>query len=217
MGFLDDIGSILGGIAAPAQNQAQSRPQGQAGGGGLLGELLGPGILGGLLGAFLPGKGGALRTGGAAALAAMLWNKYKDRILPPAETSAPLAAPQAAVAAGSASPATVRLIRAMVFAAKSDGRVDDQEKAAINDRLKQLQAGPETAQLVAQAMSEPLDPHLVAEGVSDPQEAMALFLASCAVIKVDQFMENTYLEALAKELGIPADMIKDIETEARNT
>lgn len=209
MGFLDDLGSLLG-AAAPAQNQAQSRSQG-----GGLSEILGPGVLGGLLGAFLPGKGGALKTGGVTALAAMLWSKYKDRILPPAAGTDQPTVSQATAAAGPASPATVRLIRAMVFAAKSDGRIDDQEKTAINDRLKQLQAGPETAQLVAQAMNEPLDPQLVADGVSDPQEAMALFLASCAVIKVDQFMENTYLEALAKALGLPADMMKDIEAEAR--
>jgi uncharacterized membrane protein YebE (DUF533 family) len=209
MGFLDDLGSLLN--AAVPQGQQQNQARNQSGG---LGELLGPGVLGGLTGAFLPGKGGALKTGGAAALASMLWNKYKDRILPPEQTaSASPAMPQAAVAA-SASPATVRLIRAMVFAAKSDGRIDDQEQAAINDRLGQLQAGPETAQLAAQALNEPLDPHLVADGVSDPQEAMALFLASCAVIKADQFMENTYLEALAKALGVPADMIKDIEAEA---
>jgi len=213
MGFLDDLGSLLNAAVPQGQQPNQSRSQ-SGGQGGMLGELLGPGILGGLIGAFLPGKGGALKTGGAAALAAMLWNKYKDRILPPEETaSARPVIPQAA-AAVSASPATVRLIRAMVFAAKSDGRIDDEEQAAINDRLKQLQAGPETAQLVSQALNEPLDPHLVADGVSDPQEAMALFLASCAVIKADQFMESTYLEALAKALGVPADMIKDIEAEA---
>lgn len=210
MGFLDDLGSLLGGGTASAQNQAQDRKQG-----GGLSEILGPGVLGGLLGAFLPGKGGALRTGGVAALSAMLWNKYKDRILPPAAGSSQPAVSQAPAAAGSVSPATVRLIRAMVFAAKSDGHIDDREQEAIKERLKQIQAGPETVQLVTQAMSEPLDPRLVAEGVSDPQEAMALFLASCAVTKVDQFMESAYLEALAKALGLPDDMIKDIEAEAR--
>ena len=44
---------------------------------------------------------------------------------------------------------------------------------------------------------------------------MALFLASSAVIQPDNFMGNTYLDALAAALGIPPEMKKDIEDQAR--
>lgn len=231
MGLLDEFQSMLSGSGQTSQaggnagfpgglqsifgGSSQMAPaSGKSGG---LGDVLGPGLLGGLIGAFLPGRGGLLRTGGASALAAMLWNKYKDRLRPPQAGTEP--APMAAVtdqtgAPAETDPAAVRLIRAMVFAAKSDGQIDQTEQAAINQRLKQLGGGPMTEQIVNQAVNEPLDPNLVAAGVSGPQEAMALFLASCSVIQLDHFMENSYLDALATALGLPPEMKKDIEAEA---
>ena len=206
-GILDGLQSMFGG----------GRPDSAAGKSGGLGDILGPGLLGGLLSAFLPGQGGMLRTGGVTALAAMLWNKYQDRLKPPRAGSEP--APMAGVsdqgaAGGQPDPAAVRLIRAMVFAAKSDGRIDPDEQAAISRRLKQLGAGPAPELLVNQAASEPLDPKLVAAGVSGPQEAIALFLASCAVIQPDNIMESGYLDSLAAALGLPPEMKKDIEAQA---
>jgi len=225
MGFLDELQSTLGSVlnnASPGQQAGRSTGQTRPGGGGLA-EIFGPGLLGGLIGAFLPGKGGMLKAGGATALATMLWNKYKDQILPPASpanTSAPAAlnvpAPPLTASDGTTLDApTSRIIRAMVYAAKSDGHIDDSEKSAISQRLSQLNAGPAASQLVAQAMGEPLDPAKVAAGVTDPQEAMALFLASCSVIDIDNFMENAYLDGLAKALGLPDEMKQEIQNEAR--
>ena len=227
MGFLDELQSTLGSVLNNASSSQsgvsrQNNQSRQASGGGLS-DILGPGLLGGLIGAFLPGKGGMLKTGGATALAAMLWNKYKDQILPPASpsnTSAPaaLTAPAQPLAASDGTTLdnpTSRIIRAMVYAAKSDGHIDDNEQAAISQRLRQLEAGPAASQLLAQAMNEPLDPAKVAAGVIDPQEAMALFLASCSVVRLDNFMENAYLDGLAKALGLPEEMKKEIQEEAQ--
>lgn len=230
MSFMDQLQSTLdsvlnngspnrSGMGRPVN---QSRPA-QTGGSGGLTDILGPGLLGGLIGAFMPGRGGMLKAGGATALAAMLWNKYKDRIVPPASpanTSAPAAlstpAPPLTTSDGTTlDDSTSRIIRAMVYAAKSDGHIDDNEQAAISQRLRQLDAGPAASQLVAQAMNEPLDPTKVAAGVDDPKEAMALFLASCSVISLDNFMENAYLDGLAKALGLPEEMKKEIQDEAQ--
>lgn len=220
MGFLDDLQSTLGSVlnnSSPGQTSRQTR----AGGG--LAEILGPGVLGGLIGAFLPGRGGMLKAGGATALATMLWNKYKDQIFPPASpanTSAPAAlntpAPPLTAPDGTDLDATTsRIIRAMVYAAKSDGHIDEQERSAISQRLQQMSSGPAASQLVAQALNEPLDPTKVAAGVTDPQEAMALFLASCSVVDIDNFMENAYLDALAKALGLPDEMKNEIQAESK--
>ncbi|UQZ90653.1 DUF533 domain-containing protein [Deltaproteobacteria bacterium Smac51] len=220
MGIFDDLQSMLGTAISGRADSTSSKT-----GGGFT-ELLGPAVLGGLISAILPGKsgtGGVLRAGGGTALATLLWNKYKDRILPTTAKGAPdaqmvrvdPAASSTGLTRVEADPSLVRLIRAMVFAAKSDGQIDDNEKQAINNRLSQMGAGQEAAKIVAAAINEPLDPNLVAAGVTGPEEAMALFLASCSVIELDHFMENSYLDALAKVLGIPPEAKKDIEDAAK--
>lgn len=211
MGIFDNIQSMMGG--------AMSGGRGASGGG--MGEILGPAVLGGLISAILPGKsGGMMRVGGSTALATLLWNKYKDRVMPSApQPQASPARPQAAAAgtdffsatsASTPNPVLIRLIRAMVFAAKSDGHIDDNEKQAINTRLSQMGAGPELAKIASNAINEPLDPALVAAGVSDPEEAMTIFVASCSVINLDHFMENSYIDALAVALGIPVEAKHDV-------
>ncbi len=156
-----------------------------------------------------------LKSGGATALATYLWTKYKDRIVPPGRSAQVQPVGATAALPAEIDPSVKRLIRAMVFAAKSDGHIDDTEQAAINARLSQMGAGPEAAEMVNQAINEPLDPQLVAEGVSNPEEAMTLFLVSSSVIHLDHFMENSYLDALAKALGLPDEMKNDIENKAR--
>ncbi len=209
MGFLDNLQSVLGSAAGGRSGSAAK--------GGGMGEVLGPAVLGGLISAILPGKsGGMLRVGGSTALATMLWNKYKDRVRP--AQAAPAASVPAADGAddffggpgAGPNPALARIIRAMVFAAKSDGHIDENEKRAINSRLSQLGSGPELAKIASAAVNEPLDPALVAAGVSGPEEAMSIFIASCSVIELDHFMENSYIDALAQALGIPPEAKQDV-------
>ncbi len=211
MGILDNLQSMLG---------ASSAPSGQGGG---LGAILGPGLIGGLLGAILPGKGGMLKSGAAAALASVLWNKYQNSIsVPPAAKGQPTAYNQSGAGAYSRpaafeqplAPELVRLIRAMIYAAKSDGLIDEEEKAAIRQRLEGQAENPALMRLMEQLVNEPVDPALVAAGVTSPQESLQLFLASCAVIKIDSFMENSYIDALAAALGIPQEMKQEVQAEA---
>ncbi len=214
----------LGGMAnterrAPAQSQS-SLP-GSLGG---LSELLGPSLLGGLAGALLTGKplrglaGGALLAGGGLAL----WNKYKSLIqanysgAPGAQSRAdaglfpPAAARPDEPIHSSPGERAARIVRALVFAAKSDGHIDDKEQAAIYENLKKLGIGAAAQQLVSQALTEPLDPELIAKGVSNEEEALEVFAISCAVVDIDHFMERSYLEALGSALRIPGDIQKEI-------
>lgn len=191
-------------------NQAAGGRDGQAGGLGNLGGLLGPAVLGGLAGALLTSKaargiaGGALLAGGGA----MLWNKYKDRLGQVYQND-----PDPALGGPPASPEerAKRLVRALVFAAKSDGHIDDKERQAVQASLAGLNIGADAETLVQQALDEPLDPRLIAEGVRNEEEALEIYTLSCAVIDVDHFMERSYLDALAAALKIPADVQKDLE------
>ena len=107
----------------------------------------------------------------------------------------------------------IRLVRAMVFAAKSDGHIDDKEQQAIYDSLQKLNIGTDAQALVQRALKEPLDPALIAEGVKNEQEALEVFTLSCAVLDVDHFMERRYLDALAQALTIPDDVKNDLDTQ----
>lgn len=167
-----------------------------------LSGLLGPAALGGLAGLLLTSKAargtaaGALLAGGGA----LLWNKYKDRI------SAPGNAPEYGRLDSPPDRRAERLIRAMVFAAKSDGHIDDREQQAIREKMQSLNLGPEAEEIVQRAMQEPLDPASIARDVGNAGEALELYTFTCAVIDPDHFMERSYLEALGDALHIPADI-----------
>lgn len=63
----------------------------------------------------------------------VLWNKYQQKMRAQ-NTSA--RAPETAAAPTDVDPRSVRLITATVFAAKSDGHIDDHERANIETQLR---------------------------------------------------------------------------------
>ncbi|PPS58613.1 hypothetical protein CRX72_19940 [Pantoea sp. BRM17] len=153
-----------------------------------LGDLLGPGALGGLAGVLAGSKssrklltkfgGKALLLGGGAAAGALLWNKYKDRIR--------TAYPSASGTDGQQTPPdqrAERLIAALVFAAKSDGHIDEAEQAAIEKQIQQAGYGAQAESLIKQAMARPLDPQWLAAGVKNEEEDAILFRLSTDLFK----------------------------------
>jgi len=235
----DGLGSVLGNILGGGIQIGQAKQQSQAGlsglgglgnlAGGMLGNLgggglLGPAVLGGLLGALTGRKatrvvtGGALLAGGAA-----LWNMYKQRMQEESGKTGDgryLSQTSAKGFAALEQPAPVqeraeRLVRAMIFAAKSDGNIDAEEQRNITARIKELNIGPDAQTLVNKCLAEPLNPELIAKGVTSAEEALELFTLSCAIINVDHFMERSYLDALARALRIPDDIKNDIETKIK--
>ena len=174
-------------------------------------DLLGPAALGGLVGALLTSKaargvaGGALLAGGGA----FLWKKYQERF-----NQENAGNPQYAQLPSDAEERAKRIIRALVFAAKSDGHIDDAERAAVMREVGKLGFGKDAETVVSQALAEPLDPAALAAGVKNAGEALEIYALSCSVITVDHFMERGYLDALAKALCIPDDVKKDIEAKA---
>lgn len=230
MNFLQNIQSILAAGLGEAGG-TRSGSSGVSSGGDAAGDLfsglsdstkglLAPAALGGLVGALFTSStargiaGGALLAGAGAAL----WNKYKNRIVEEspqyrdAEATPLLPAGQGPLAPGSTEEERARrLVRALVFAAKSDGHIDEAEQKAIFAKLSELNVGPGGEALVRSALEEPLDPALIADGVKSADEALELYAVSCAVINIDHFMERGYLNALADALLIPQDVRKEME------
>lgn len=236
MDFLQNLQNMLGqGLSslgnanddsrsAPGRSNASATSDSSSSGGlGALSDLFSPAALGGLAGALFSGRGsrggassGGLDIGGmikgalVAGGGAYLWNKYKDRIMQ-ANADKPNY--------GQAAPADAkaeRMVRALVYAAKSDGHIDEKEQAAIEAQLKKMNLGSGGDALLRSVMNEPLDPERIAASVRDPEEALQLFTVSCAVLDIDQYMEKNYLDALAAALKIPADVRDEIENKLKS-
>ena len=195
-GWLNQLQSLLG------QKTSSSGEQG-------LSKLV-PGALGGLAGLLVANKSsrkllakygtGALLAGGGAIAGTVLWNKYKDDY---GQHTSPLDL------------RTERLILALVFAAKSDGHIDDKERSAIEQQLREAGVEEQGRTLVAQAIEQPLDPQRLAQSVKNEEEALELYFLSCAAIDIDHFMERSYLNALGDALKIPQDVRDGIEKDIR--
>lgn len=202
-GWLNQLQSMLG------QKTSGSGEQG-------LSKLLVPGALGGLAGLLVANKSsrkllakygtGALLAGGGAIAGTVLWNKYKDRV-----RAAHRDEPHYGEHTSPLDLRTERLILALVFAAKSDGHVDDNERAAIEQQLREAGVEEQGRTLVAQAIEQPLDPQRLALSVKNEEEALELYFLSCAAIDIDHFMERSYLNALGDALKIPQDVREGIE------
>lgn len=178
--------------------------------------MLAPGALGGLAGMLVASKssrklltrygGKALIIGGGAAAGAVLWNKYKQRVRETHQNDPGFGEWQTPV-----DQRAERLVTALVFAAKSDGHIDDRERAAIEQNIHQAGYGQDAETLIQQAMQRPLDPEWLAADVKNEEEALELYFLSCAAIDVDHFMERSYLSALGDALKIPQDVRDGIQ------
>ena len=185
-------------------------------GGNGLNEMLAPGALGGLAGLLIASKksrkllteygGKALIIGGSAAAGAVLWNKYKQRVRDTHQHDGGFGELQTP-----ADQRAERLVTALVFAAKSDGHIDDRERAAIERTIHESGYGQAAETLIQQAINRPLDPACLAADVKNEDEALELYFLSCAAIDIDHFMERSYLTALGDALKIPQDVRDGIE------
>ena len=205
--WLNQLQSLLGQKAGSSSGEGLSK-------------MLAPGALGGLAGLLVANKSsrkllakygtGALLAGGGAIAGTVLWNKYKEKV-----RSAHQGEPQFGQQASALDVRSERLILALVFAAKSDGHIDDRERAAIEQQLREAGVEEQGRALVAQAIEQPLDPQRLAQGIKNEEEALELYFLSCAAIDIDHFMERSYLNALGDALKIPTEVREGIEQDIR--
>ena len=201
-GWLNQLQSLLGQKTSAGERD--------------LSKLLVSGALGGLAGLLVANKSsrkllakygtGALLAGGGAIAGTVLWNKYKDRV-----RTAHSDEPHYGEHTSPLDLRTERLILALVFAAKSDGHIDENERASIEEQLRAANIDVQGRVLIDRALTQPLDPQRLAQGISSEQDALEVYYLSCAVIDIDHFMERSYLNALGEALKIPAEVRAEIE------
>ncbi len=101
------------------------------------------------------------------------------------------------------------LLRAMVAAAKADGRISDEEQALIdaheNVSQDQLQS----------ILSEAPNPKTIAAMSSSDQMSLEIYAVSCRIANGLNPRERNYLDELAMAMRIDPEMAAKIETEMR--
>ncbi|UYO00917.1 MAG: tellurite resistance TerB family protein [Devosia sp.] len=165
-----------------------------------------------------PGKllGNAAKVGAMAAvggLAYKAWQNYQQgqsgQASPPSEDKfipAPDTAAQEELGK--------TLVRAMIAAAKADGRIDAEEKEAIFERLKTMPLSAEEKAWVFDELSTPLDINAVVARADTPEHAAEIYAASLVAISADTAAEQAYLEALATKLKLDPALVTEIHRQA---
>jgi len=218
-----NIDKILGQILSAGQNLSQ----GQTLAGGLL--------VGGLAGA-MTGKTGkkvattALQLGGAAAVAGLAYTAYQryragqglpgapspttvaqrsDEVvdITPVRDTAFLPPPSDTAATEALS---LKLIRAMVSAAKADGQIDNVETDKIFGQIDAFGLNHEERAFLLAEINKPLTAQQIAGSAANPEEAAEIYAASVMAVNPHGLAERLYLGDLARLLKLEPMLAKYI-------
>jgi uncharacterized membrane protein YebE (DUF533 family) len=214
-GLGDLLGSVLGG-GAGARGGAGS------GLGGVLGSVLGSlannrsaaGGLGALAGAILGGGRGATRGavggGGLALLASLafaaLQKAGQQPQVPKALLDEDTPLHQAQVEAQAQT-----IVRAMINAAKADGRIDETEISKIIGKLDDDGLTEAEKNFFLTEANKPMDLQGIIDEAAGSQELAAeVYAASLLAIEVDTPAEQQYMAQLANGLALPQEAVAHI-------
>jgi len=167
--------------------------------------------------------GSAVKLGGLAAIGGLAYKAYQnykadqqasvepvakepELLPPPSETPFhPSQAPQGE------DEFALTLIRAMIAAAKADGRIDDDERKKIVGRIGLAGLDSHASAFLDEELASPLNlDDLVAQAKTDAQR-VELYTASRLAISADTRAERGYLDLLAGRLNLPDNLIDHIE------
>ena len=101
------------------------------------------------------------------------------------------------------------LVRAMIAAAKADGKIDGDEKEAIFTKLETMSLSSEEKAWVFDDLS-PLDINAVVARADTPEHASEIYAASLVAITADTASERAYLDALATKLKLEPGLVDEI-------
>jgi uncharacterized membrane protein YebE (DUF533 family) len=208
-GGLGDLGGLLGGLLGGAGGSS-------TGGGGL------GGLLGGLLGGSSP-QGGSTQTrsgGGTnyaalASLGMMAFQAYQA--WQRNQATAPQQAPRTVdlLSGPEVEDHSHAVLRALIAAAKADGRIDDAEKQMISTEIGRHTDDPQLQQWLDDEVARPLDAADVARSATDPAIAAEMYLASVMLVDDQQDAERSYLDELAAALKLDPELQVHLEQQAK--
>lgn len=226
-----DINAILKGLQDSTGKMSKGSIGAGAGAAGLA-----TGLLMGKSGRKMLGK--ATKYGAAAAIGGLAhhaWMKSRQGAAQP--SAQPLGAPAQGAPAQladadyeAATPGTVflpssadeaeqdrlgqSLVRAMIAAAKADGKIDAEEKEVIFARLNTMDLDAGTKAFVFDELSSPLNLDAVVKGADSPERAAEIYAASLVAIEADTVAEKAYLQMLAARLELAPALVAEIHAAA---
>ena len=235
-GFLDEILNSARGASQKPPSSPATAAAGAGSASGGLGDLLGSvlgdtktlkrGGLGALAGAILGGGGsgsvkGAATGGALAILGSMALQALRGAGSSPKE--APKLDPSTKLTAGLRQPENPQeeqqlqsvaalVVKAMINAAKADGRVDEQEIQRIVGNAKRDGIAAEAEELLDSELRKPMDTDGIVRAVSSPQVAAQIYAASLMAIDLDTTEEKNYLAELARKLRLDATVVKKLHS-----
>ncbi|MHA6325921.1 DUF533 domain-containing protein [Roseivivax sp. CAU 1753] len=180
-----DLSAMMGGNASAAQGRSGGQQ-------GLLSALPGAGS-GGIAGMLAAAGGAAMGSSGAD----KLFDQFNaDAVAPELEASAGL------------------MLRAMIQAAKADGKIDADEKAKILELVGDDASAEDLAFVKAQ-LDAPIDVEALAADTPEAQK-MPVYSASLMTIRVDTDDEARYLDELARALGLDEPTVNALHVQMGN-
>ncbi|MFP0198594.1 MULTISPECIES: tellurite resistance TerB family protein [Pseudomonas] len=216
-GGLGGLGGLLGGLLGGGGTSGGGSPAGGLGGlGGLLGGLLGGG---GALGGGTQRRSGGTHYAALASLGMMAFQAYQAWQRSQAST-APQQTPQTAdlLSGPQVEEHSHAVLRALIAAAKADGRIDDSEKHLISSEIGKHTDDPNLQQWLDDEVAKPLNPTEVAQAAqNDPAMAAEMYLASVMLVDDQQDAERNYLDELAAALQIDPELQVHLEQQAKGT
>jgi len=193
------------------------------------------GLAGGLASSVLTGKKGkkmakkALKVGGIATVGALAYTAYQRYSSKNETTQAQTALPPAATELTPAPPGTpfmpeiddnaatetlgLTLVRAMIAAARSDGRLDAEESQSIFQKIESLGLDSESQALLVEEMGHPVDMDAIVNSADCPEVAAEIYIASLLAVEVDTAAETGYMAMLAARLRLPGELVVELENQ----
>ncbi|MCB8819869.1 tellurite resistance TerB family protein [Microvirga rosea] len=239
-GLLNNQGNARGqsplGTGSPGQGGGQGGFGNLPGNFGDLSSRI-PGGMGGLAGGALlslilgsktgrSAGGSLLKAGGLAVLSAVAMKAYQDwqNRQAPGTSTGPENLPQQIPSGSgfhigeekdsSGREFGVALIQAMISAAKSDGHLDGQESARIQEQIQKLGLGAEEKGFLMDVMGKPADAAAVARLAGTQAQASELYVASLLAIgDADTPEEKAYLQQLTAQMQLPPDLVAHLDAQ----
>ena len=182
------------------------------------------GVMAGMIaGAGAPKFTGAVaKLGGLAALGGLAWYAWKRHearqrgTVPPELAALEAPPPHFLPLSGADSQRLARVtLKAMINAAKADGRIDSDERARLFDRLGAVSLSDEEQTFLFAELARPIDTDgLIAAVAGQPAVAAQVYAASLLAITADQPAEQAYLAELARRLNLPPELVQELHAAA---
>jgi uncharacterized membrane protein YebE (DUF533 family) len=160
------------------------------------------------------GIGGAVKTAGSGmmAQASGLFANAKQAIAN-AQAATAQQQQQALPAPAHSPELSISIIRAMIAAAKADGKMDDSEMQKIMGHVEQGGMNAEEKMLLMREMAASHDAASIAQGAKTPEEAAEIYLAALLVCDSQCAAEQQFLGQLASALKLEPAFAKNLQNE----